>query len=158
MKGFIVTLMSVALLNGAIGMISPEGDIKKYVRFLGALCLLCAIATPIYGAFADGEIAFDDLFFDLSAKEESYEQIYSDALREGAEQTLEVSVKSRLLQKFSLSEEDIDVEIYLEHDGEKYYTDNAEILLHDSAVFADPRDMTAFVNELCGCSCTVIYD
>ena len=29
MKSFIITLISVAFLNGAVGMISPEGDIKN---------------------------------------------------------------------------------------------------------------------------------
>ena len=58
MKGFVITLISVAFLNGAVGMVSPEGDIKKYVRLAGALCILAANAKW------DDENRFDSVLTD----------------------------------------------------------------------------------------------
>ncbi|MBQ8849433.1 MAG: stage III sporulation protein AF [Clostridia bacterium] len=157
MNTFIITLISVALLGGIMGMLSPDGDTKKYVRFVGSLCVLCALASPIYGILSDGEIDIGSLFDYSEGEEAEYEDIYKSALAAGAKENAEAELKRRICESFELSEKSLDVSLTLGDDGEAYFVESAEVSLHSSAVFADPREISAFVNEICGCACTVVY-
>lgn len=148
--------MAVAIFNGVIGMISPEGDVKKYIRFLGALCLLCAMVSPIYSAFAENDFELDSIFSVEGEDEVDYEQIYSSSLAEGSRDAARDALKAKIMQEFELDAESFDVEIELSEAADKAI--GVRVELHSSAVFADPRDIAAFVNETAECSCTVIYD
>ena len=152
-----MTLISVALLNGIMSMLSPEGDTKKYVRFVGSLCLLCALASPIYGLLSDGKIDTDGLLSYPDEAESGYEEIYMNALANGAKENAETAIRSRICETFSLSEDSLDVTLELLCDGGKYSVQGVLVTLNNSAVFADPRDISALVNEICGCGCTVVY-
>lgn len=158
MGKYIITLISVALLSGIMGMLSPEGDIKKYVRLAGSLCLLCALAVPVWSFISEGGVDIDGFFSFSGEVDTGYEEIYREALADGARENAEVALKAGLAENFELSADSFDVELGVEYDGEKYYISTARVLLHNSAVFADPRDISAYVNESCGCSCTVEYD
>ena len=61
MGGFILTVMGVALVAGVTGMLTPDGETKKYVRLVGALSLLCALISPVISAISDGGGDFDEL-------------------------------------------------------------------------------------------------
>ena len=157
MGGFIITLMSVALTVAVTGMLSPEGETKKYVRFVGSLCLLCALASPIMGILDLGADGSFGLLFPETGEEGGYEEIYMNALADGARENAEDALKGRLCESFGLSRESLDVAMSLEYDGEKYSVCGVEVILNHSAVFADPRDISAFVNSELGCVCTVVY-
>ncbi len=158
MGKFIITLMSVALLGAVMGMLSPEGDMKKYVRLVGSLCLLCALASPLYGLLSEGEISFEHLFSFTCEPQSGYEDIYKQAIAEGARENAETALKAKLAEQFKLSEDSLDVSLTLGSEADKYFIESARVYLHSSAVFADPRDISAYINETCGCVCTVEYD
>ena len=40
MGGFILTVMGVALVAGVTGMLTPDGETKKYVRLVASLCVV----------------------------------------------------------------------------------------------------------------------
>jgi hypothetical protein len=157
MGGFIVTLMSVALIVAVTGMLSPEGDTKKYVRFVGSLCLLCALAAPIMGILSLGTDSLPNVLFPDSAEGGEYEDIYMNALADGARENAEAALKGKLCESFGLSESSIDVLMSIEYDGKKYSVKEVEVILNNSAVFADPREISAYVNGELGCMCTVVY-
>ncbi len=158
MEKYIITLISVALLSGIVGMLSPEGDVKKYVRLAGSLCLLCALAMPVYSFVSEGGVDLEGLLSFSGEVDTGYEDIYKEALADGAEENAEAALKAGLREKFKLSDDSLDVELTVEYDGEKYCISAARVLLHNSAVFADPREISAYVNENCGCACAVEYD
>lgn len=159
MGGFILTLILVAILNAVVGMISPDGDAKKYVRFLGSLCILCAIVSPIYSAVSGGELSFDGLFSALDGGEnENYEEVYLDALSELSRESAQGALKAQISERFKISEELFDVVIEVENADEKCRISEVTLLLHSTFVSKDPRDILDFVGELTGARCTVIYD
>ncbi|MBE6667410.1 MAG: hypothetical protein E7607_03765 [Ruminococcaceae bacterium] len=158
MKGFVITLISVAFLNGAVGMVSPEGDIKKYVRLAGALCILAAIVSPLYFAINNGNLDFDEGFLDGVLGEEQYESQYESALLAEGESSSAAAIKKTLCRELEMKEGDFDVRVKIgEHDGE-YRIEKVEVLLYSSTVNKDPRDISAFVSERTGTECSVIYD
>ncbi len=157
MGSFILTLCAVALINGAVSMISPEGDMKKYVRLVGALCMLLAIISPVYTAAVDGEIDLSVLFSGIES-EENYEEMYGNSLTEGSLSMAEDALKSEISDNFGISSELFDVSVAFSETNEKKEISEVTVFLHSSAVLTDPRDICAYVNDRAGCNCTVIYD
>ena len=159
MKEYLMTLTAVSLLGGILGMLSPEGNIKKYVRLAVSLCLVCAMLQPMLQLLSGEAPSLDELL-GISGKEETvdYDEIYHQALLNGSKEQIQQSLKQQLLKEFSLPYESLDVEAVLEMKNDVSQVKEIRVLLRDSAVFADPREVIALVNESIGCPCTVIYD
>ena len=157
MTGFVITLISVALLNGALSMLAPEGEMRKYVKLLGSLCLVCAIASPIFSAIKAEGGGLDGLFPDIPENESRYEDVYGEALAKGAEETLEKILKERAISDLNIKEGEIDFDISLERVDGEYRVCSAYAYIRDGGIFVDPRSVNDMVNELCGCACNIIY-
>ena len=158
MRSFVITLLSVAFLNGAIGMISPDGDMRKYVRFTGALCILAAIVSPLYFAINSGALNFCEDFFEQSLDETLYESEYESALLEAGENSLAEAVKKSLITELGMNEKSFGVRVVIASDDGDYRIDAVEIALYSSAVNTDPRDISAFVCDKTGGECRIIYE
>ena len=159
MKNFVITLLSVAFLNGAIGMISPDGDIKKYVRLTGALCILAAIVSPLYFAISSGELDLSEDFMDQVLEDEaSYESQYESALVDAGESSISEAVKKSLCTELGMNETSFGVKVRIIEDEGEYRIENVEVALYSSTVNTDPRDISTFVRDRTGGECTVIYE
>jgi len=159
MKSYLITMMAVALLNGMLGMIAPDGNTKKYVRLLGTLCLLCAMVQPILGLGAEGEGLFQKLW-DLSVEETlpNYGEIYNQALLSGGKENLENILKSRIAEAYSLSLDSFDVAVELAMKNNETTVRQVKLTLRETAVLVDPRELSDHINEWLGCPCVVIYE
>lgn len=159
MKSYFITLMAVALLNGMIGMISPEGNVKKYIRLLGGLCLLCAMAQPIVSILSGGDFSVEE-WLDLPEMQETvdYDEIYNHALVSGGEKNAETAIKNRILSRFELPSDSMDIEVNFVTNKDELSLGDVRVTLRDQAIFADPREIISYVNESWNCPCTVIYD
>lgn len=159
MKSYLITLMAVALLNGLVGMISPEGDVKKYVRLLGSLCLLCAMAQPVLGWLSEGDGLIKNLW-ELETEEEStnYDEIYNQALLSGGEKNAESIIKNNLLEAFELPSGSVDVRVDMEMKNDTCEILEVQLTIREEAIFADPRELISYVNERFSCPCVVVYD
>ena len=157
MGRFIMTVMGVALIGGIMGMLTPDGETKKYVRFVASLCLLCALAAPLIVLVTEGGGGIDDLFPSFEDESEGYDEIYKNALAEGARENAEAAIKAKLISRFELSEKSLDVTLSLGYDGKDYAIESAQVTLNSSAVFADPREISEYINGELNCPCTVVY-
>lgn len=157
MGAFVLSLIGVAIINGVVGMISPEGDVKKYVRFVGALCVLLTIVTPVYGAISDGGLSVDGLFPDIGEEGSDYESIYQESLLNGGRELANSAMKGVICRELDIPEESFEVDIRMVEEDGAYIAQSARVILYDSAIFADPRDISALVNERISCECTVVY-
>ncbi|MBR2293193.1 MAG: stage III sporulation protein AF [Clostridia bacterium] len=154
MKEYLLTLMGVALLNGIVGMLSPEGGLKKYVRLVGALCLICAIAQPIFSFLSETDWRLDGLWQgEDTDTSESYEALYEDMLLSGSERYAAERLKGEIARKFNLGEDSFEVTV---RGGEEKAS--VTVTLRDAAIFADPKEIISYIQESYGCDCTVIYD
>ena len=156
MSGFILTALSVALLSGVIGMLSPEGSSKKYVRLVGTLCILCALSSPLVGLVTDGETGIELLLPEGDGGEE-YEEIYKEAIAEGVRKNAEAAVKDMLTSHFDLAEEDLDISLSVERRETKYVVGSATVILKSSLVSTDPREISEYIKCELGCPCSVVY-
>ena len=161
MKEFLITLMAVAILNGVVGMLTPDGNLGKYVRFAGMLCLLCALASPVVtviGAFGDGGEFLDGILGDKAEREEeNYDEIYNNTLMNGSASYAQEIMENALLQHFNLPQDSLSVSVELVMENEAYQIERVVVSLGEQAIFADPRDIISFVNDRWNCTCTVVY-
>ena len=157
MGSFIVILCATGLVNGAIGMISPDGELKKYVRLVGALCILLAMVAPIYESVVSGELDLDNYFSDMVEKEEQYKDVYAEYLADGSRKEAEAMLEASICEKFNLKSDDIAVKAELVRKGDGYALDRIGIYVSGSAILRDPRELVAYVEELAECECEVIY-
>ena len=159
MREYWVAFVAVAILNGVVGMIAPEGEIKKYVRLLGSLCLLCAVVQPVLGWISEGDEWTSYLWEDTKEElETDYDEIYNQSLIQGGEKNAETIVKNRILETFELSNESLDVQLDFAIEKETLRIEEIRLTIRNDAIFLDPRLLTEYVNEEYSCRCTVIYD
>ncbi len=158
MKEYLVTLTAVSLWSSLIGMISPEGDMKKYIRLLCTLCFLCIMAQPLIPLLSEERDFFGEIIQRGEESGEQYEQIYESTLLSGGQSYAESVIEAQLVQRFSLPAEALTVRTTLNTEGETVILAQITVLLRDEAIFADPREITDYVNESFQCPCTVVYD
>lgn len=158
MKEYLSLLISVALFGGVIGMLSPEGDLKKYLRLLCSLCLLCAMLAPIFSEWRGGNLSLDFLWESEEGESIDYDEIYNQSLQSGNRENAEKIVKNRLLAEFDLPYDSLDVRVLFSLENDIYRAEKVELILHPQAIFADPKEMIALVNEVWECPCVVIYE
>ena len=159
MKEYFLTLMAVAVLNAVMGMLSPDGDLKKYVGLLGTLCLLLAMAQPLLGWQGEGQGFLADLWDpEMGEETPDYGEIYGQALTSGGKQNLETLLREQIAQEFSIPEDSLAVSVGLVIEDGEGQVSQVRLTLRDSAVFADPRALTEYINQRLDCPCIVLYD
>lgn len=152
-----MTAIGVAVIVGVCGMLTPDGDTKKYVRFAGALCLICAIAAPLASGISEWEPQLEELISSEEIKEK-YDEIYKNEIKEGAKSNAETLIRNSVLKQFDLPDGSLEVILELSDDGSSYSIKSAHVILKHSAVFADPRKISEYVNSELGCPCLVVYE
>ena len=159
MKEYLMTLISVALLSGTVGMLSPEGEMKRYVRLLCSLCLLCAMVGPALSLLGDSDFSMDGL---LSDREEidrlDYDEIYHNSLILGGEKQAADTICAALLQRFELSEGAMEVSVRSPLKNDTDSPVSVTVLLRDEAIFVDPKEILSYVRELGDFQCTIVYE
>ncbi len=159
MRAYVTTLAALALLGAVMGMLSPEGDIKKYVRLVSALCLLVALASPVISfvtALAEGDwLNGEELGF--SEQTADYENVFEEALRNGSASVASDALTAELIQRFDLPDGSLSARVVLA-DGDECSLSLVRVTLRAEAIFADPAAIIEYVNESLHCPCEVVYE
>lgn len=158
MREYLMTLIGVSLFCGVVGMLSPEGNIKKYVRLLSALCVLSAIVGPLLSLGSEGVLSLEELVGEVEETEVDYEEIYNQALIMGGERQAADAIWSDLVQTFSIPGEALEVSVKFLAETEENTVMDVTLVLRDEAIFADPHRMIQYLEEQTACRCTVIYE
>lgn len=149
------------MIVGVIGAVVPDGSgdgLKKYVSFIGALCVLCVLISPL-GGVVDfvgrlGDGGFDGFFDSLSDKGK-YEQRYSDYLMSLGRDNISEGVRSLLSEKFGIPSDECRVSVKTrEHDG-TLAVESVTVILSGRSLFCDPYEIEEYISGLLNCKCTV---
>ena len=159
MKEYFITLCGVMILSTAVGTACAEGNIKKYVRLLCSLCLVCALISPILSLGEEGEFDLSSLWEDLTKGEDvDYDEIYHQALIDNEVTYAEELLKNKLSEEFDLEPSSLDVEIDIVSKNGTNQPELIRIVLRDNAIFADPQKLIQYINTTQKCECVIIYD
>lgn len=92
-KGFIVTLISMIILISAIELISPDNNMKKYLKFVLGTILIAVMISPIVSFLNNGEKSITS---DISQYIDLVNGEYKERESENRESTREVAFKENL--------------------------------------------------------------
>lgn len=116
-KEFMTLFLSVLVVSGIVISLSPEGNLKRYIRYICMLCLTASLCVPILSTLSSipGRIT------DMSEK---YGEVSGEESRIGAEELMiaetkkqiEESLLAYVCDKYGLSREKTAVEIFLQTD------------------------------------------
>lgn len=163
-------IYSIVCLSTAVGMVSvlcPEESrqgIKKYVRLIGAVCLLCALIKPV-SELLDAIKKFDaDELSNMIQPEgevyDKYESIYQNYLDGHYGNNIGQAVKDCLFEKFDINNEDCRVNTEFEDingDGVRE-PKKITVILSGRAKFNDPDAISKLVLNVFGCACVVAIE
>ncbi len=159
MKEYLMTLSGVMILSVLIGTACAEGNVKKYVRLLCALCLLCALISPLLRIWSEGDFDVSRLWENtVESEEDRYDEIYHQALIRNEISYAERLLKKQISERFNLDGSTFDTVIETVVKNGTYEPSRIRIILRDEAIFADPTKLIQYVNQTQKCECVIIYD
>ena len=165
MKEYLGALVATTLFGGIVRMLAPEGSLQKYLRLTVSLCLVAAILGPLFGTLSqETEFSLHEIFSErteIETNEENYDEIYDQSLQNATRNQVENIIRSKIYQRFSLSEETatVTVEFVTENEkNEKEEISEITVSLQGAGVLREPRELIAFVREEWNCSCVILYE
>lgn len=143
---FIKSFCVVAVSGGLAMLISPEGNVKKYVKFIISLCVVCALLSPILSFSGKLPQYLENIEFEVQKEAEDVSvEVYSDVALV-AKENIEAEVENLLASNFDYEKEDIYVVATLD------CTNLSAIKITDITVFlADigkKDDVSDYLSEL----------
>ena len=163
MKDYIITLICVSVFSGVIEILSPDsaGDsLRKQIRLITSLCVLCVAISPIAGVISSisgAEFDFLSGYTDRGELESKYEEIFKNNLGEHTAESVASESEQMICESLGIDHDDIEVRLSLvELEGELTARD-VTVTLYRSAVATDPRMISDYIEELLGCKCEIIY-
>ena len=160
MQGYLITLIGISILISIIGMVTPLKE-KKYTRLVCTLCLLCVILRPLSEMF-DSKLfpllSSDGLFEESGGEEESfYQEIYNNTVRDANAQRISDGLEAMLAKDLSLPLGEFEVRVEIDDSGGYINVNKTTVLIKEGAVAKDPHKIVAYLEEMLGCKCEIVY-
>lgn len=157
MKAFWMTLVGVSLLSGALFVLCPKGH-KKYLRLLTGLCLLSVMAGPLLSLADDGLSGLAEGLVPEEDALSNYDEIYNQTLLQADAAYLEELIEKQIEKSFSMDRESFFVTVSLVIEENKAVMKKTTVVLHGSAVAADPYPIIEKVEQMTEAPCVIVYD
>ncbi|MBQ8345403.1 MAG: hypothetical protein IJY42_03955 [Clostridia bacterium] len=158
MKEYCIGLLASCFFCGICGWMAPDGSLRRYLRLVGGICILCVMLSPVPTWIR----SFQGVsWLDVIPPEEmssNYDEIYKEALEALSASELEAYVEARLWEQFSLEEHELELQILWSEEPSSPYVEQGWIILRDSAVFCNPDEVLAAAISLLECDYEILYD
>ena len=169
LKEYIYSIASFSFALGLVLVIAPDGvrqGIKKHVKFIGALCLICILIDPVAELIGTlHNLSNKDLsgFIGESDKGElydKYENIYESYLDGSYGENVGAAVKDSLLKKFGIKKDNCRVLTeFCNGDGdEARKPQKITIILSGDDKFRDPDKIKSFISDTFDCEAAVAVE
>lgn len=163
MKDYIITLISVSIVCGIVHILTPAGvgdGIRKHVKLISSLCVLCIMIAPIGGfiqSLENSEFNILGEYGESNTLEDRYDKIYNDMISVYSAEQISKKCEEILRERFSLKEDDVKVMIYFSEEENEPVISKSAVILYTGAIGKDPREISECVSELIKCECEIIY-
>ncbi len=154
MKQTLITVTAGALLATLVNLLAPQGEkggIARFVRLLTSLFLLCLLASPLSKATEALEQLMQSDFIFWEDKQEEYDSQMQEFLDSASKDYVTQTLTRLLEERFLIASGQVEVRLEWEKDGSK--PSKATVILKDAAIWKNPHELQAFVEELLGCPC-----
>ena len=160
MTNYLIALITGTFAAAVIGILTPNGEgdgIAKHVRLITSLFLICLLVMPIkeWIQTIDGIIngRVDDLFPYETSAELDYKEQMEEALGKSSKQYFTQMLSETLQSQFSIHEKELRCNIQWKESHEEFAPIRVTVILSGSAIWKNPKQIAAFVQELLGCEC-----
>lgn len=130
-KGFVITIVTMLILMTAIELISPDNNMKKYLRFVLGLILISVMLSPIVSIFSRGEENISlqiQKYLDIKENESlEVSKNYSNNSENVFKKNLEENCNRILNEKFTDNEFFCDIECKVDMDNINYSIDKVKV-------------------------------
>lgn len=160
MREYLMSLIMAALIVGLIGVLVPEGDgggLRRYVTFVGCLCVLILLISPItrvlgfVGELSDGGF---DISFDKQRDE--YDERFKQYIMSLGEESITAELTDIICEKFDISEQECHVKVDTYDAQGQMAIGCVTVILSGKAIFRDPYEIEQYITDLLGCECAVV--
>ena len=168
MREYVVSVVSFSSALGLVLLIVPEGvrsGLKKHVRLIGALCLICLLITTVselldsFDKLLNGDLSG---IVGRSASNElydKYEAIYNAYVNGSYGENIERAVKDILFERFSIKGDNCRVTVELLSNGDGVSEPGKiTVILSREGILCDPEKIKGFVSEMFSCECAVAIE
>lgn len=122
MKEWITYLGEIILITAVSGLfyhIAPEGNMKKHLHFVISLCILVALAVPMFSMVMELPEIFEEGFEEVRAEEDMTEEQLTESLIAVSKKEVETAIVSYISEVYGISPADISVETVLNAEDPK---------------------------------------
>ena len=163
MREYIFSVLCMAAIGGVAIMIAPDGirsGLKKHVKLVCALCLLCVMIAPVSRLMDVINDGFNEISpegpNDGNGLQSMYESIYEDNLELGFGEGIGELVKDKLFERFSIPRDSCRVAVsFKDGDGDGFREPSKiTVILSGTSIFKEPRAIESYVAGVFGCECS----
>lgn len=149
-KEWIAYLGEIILTTAVSGLfyhIAPEGNMKKHLHFVISLCILVALAVPMFSMAMELPEIFEEGFEEVKAEENMTDEQLTEALIAVSKKEIETATVSYISEVYGISPADISVETVLNaEDPEAIEISRVLVILRDED--ADAGTIQRALNDL----------
>ena len=167
MREYLYSIVCFTCATGLVLILAPDGvrqGLKKHVKFIGALCLICILIKPttelLDALDSFGDNGFSGIIDDESKLYDKYEEIYQNYLDGGYGENIGDAVKDSLYERFQIEKKHCRILTeFADRNGDGIREPKKiTVILSGSAKFKEPESIKCFVSELFDCEAVVAIE
>ena len=160
MREYLLSVVAAAIAVGAVTALMPEGEgggLRRHVSFVGALCVLAILISPVGELMSFlGDLSFRGFGTVGDGTKSEYEEIYAEYLQYASSENLSDSVAAMLCDRFDIPPEQCRVRVRVGSRDGRAAAEQVTVILSGSALLRDPYEIEGFISDLLGCECVVV--
>lgn len=160
MREYLLSVVAAAIAVGAVTALMPEGEgggLRRHVSFVGALCVLAILISPVGELMSFlGDLSFRGFGTVGDGTKSEYEEIYAEYLQYALAENLSGSVAAMLCDRFDIPPEQCRVRVRVGSRDGRAAAEQVTVILSGSALLRDPYEIEGFISDLLGCECVVV--
>ena len=164
MRDYLASLIFVSVIVAIAELISPHiAGLQKYIKMIGALCILCVAIAPILNISDTSRDFTQDLKEELSDIEGSesynkYQDILYGYLNEYSSYKVKEEISLIIEEKFNIPKNECEIVLITESRDGGIALAKVQILLSGKSIFNNPYKIEDYVSALLSCPCEVLIE
>lgn len=152
MKGYIISIVCVALIGALTSFISPDGEgggLLRQVKAVVGICIVVVCIGPFF-SLIDSLNSFEPELALPEQSQQQYEAIFNSAYSSAEISSLKSGIKSILKDKFGIDESECKIKVSINSGADKKL-DRVFIILFGSAIWKDTGEIEKYLGDLLEC-------
>lgn len=156
MKEYVFLLVGVSVISCVASMLSPDSGIRRYVALVVCLCMLASTVRPLVALV---DYVPTDVTEDILDASESvdYESVFKDTLISANEESFCRLLKAEMIRDLGMTEGELELHAEIYEENGEYKLGGLCVELYGLGFTRDPSTLRAYVRDLLGVECEIIY-